>query len=176
MYSEELASKERMKESLQQAFIDSKPIFAEGEALIYLSESFEKGQQSLQMTGLLQGKSCSTDQVNHFGYSSFILNHDMFFQKQEKKSEGMNVTCLIFDQKKKLPVSLEISPCCILEYFKHLMWLKLLLGLSAKGYKIVLKWERGDNLSCFPFKTAERQLSQVLGERNIIDIVFGYNS
>lgn len=95
MYSEELASKERMKESLQQAFIDSKPIFAEGEALIYLSESFEKGQQSLQMTGLLQGKSCSTDQVNHFGFSSFILNHDMFFSKAGEEIRGHE--CHVFD-------------------------------------------------------------------------------
>lgn len=55
------------------------------------------------------------------------------------------------------------------------MWLKLLLGLSAKGYKIVLKWKWGDNLSCLPLKTAERQLSQALGERNLVDIVFGYN-
>lgn len=95
MYAEELASNERMKESLHQAFTDKKPIFAEGEALIYLGESFEKGEKSWQMAGLLQGKSCSTDHVNRFGYSSFISNHDMFFSKAGEEIRGHE--CHLFD-------------------------------------------------------------------------------
>lgn len=109
-YTEELASNERMKESLHQAFIDNKSIFAEGEALIYLGEFFEKGEKNWQMAGLLQGKSCSTDYVNRFGYSSFISTHDMFFSKIGEEIRGHECHLFDFQSEEETAGELENKP------------------------------------------------------------------
>lgn len=110
MHAEELASNERMKESLRQAFIDKKPIFAEGEALIYLSESFEEGEKSCQMAGLLKGKSCPTDHLNRLGYASFLLNQDILFSKKGEQIRGHEFHFFDFESEEETAGEIQNRP------------------------------------------------------------------